>query len=255
MYTHEIKEFESVIYLINLQQITNNKILDCDLVSNNFLIHFNKIFNELNFIILRTNPSNTLNIINQIIPNFLPINYDPRRVKTSLMKDNGDKVFSMYSNKSQLLQTDGASKNCPQIVIMGALEVSDYGGESVIVDVEKVYDYFFSKYGTQILDDSVLQIDSMIQNQNTKKHKVNLFEIENGIKKMYHITTIPKVSGTSFAIKLYKEVIHFVQDSKNQIHFQLKKGEILILKNTQVLHARNEFESGSVRSLQRVWIF
>jgi hypothetical protein len=252
---HEINEFELVNYNIKLQIISDEHILDCNNINNEFLLRFNFLFNKLNYFILRTNPTDTLEIINSIIPNFLPNDYDPRRVKTSLMQDNGDKKFSMYSNKSQLLHIDGASKKCPQIVIMGALEVSNSGGESIIVEVEKVYDYFFAKYGNNILNDTELQIDSMIQNDNSKKHKVNLFELENGIKKMYHITTIPKVYGSEFAIQLYKEVIQFVQDSKNQIQFQLNKGEILILKNTQILHARNGFELASPRALQRVWIF
>jgi Taurine catabolism dioxygenase TauD, TfdA family len=228
---NSILNLENFANLPELLKINNFLILDKNIVE---FFEKEKTFSTLEKI------SNLLSSTNNNLGNKLNL--------FNIEEDASQKI-SAKTNKAQPLHTD-YGLNKPKYVAMLCLHQSQIGGESVIVDSLKMANYFYTKYGSEIFENSSITY--------WRKQRTNTMSIFSGSLNDISTCFSPyagKIQGNSFALNIFLEVNKYLQSKENQIFVKLKVGEILIMDNSKVFHSRTEFKSLSGRKMVRIWIY
>jgi hypothetical protein len=242
--------FIDLEYEINLDNKTQYTILN---YSEQKFDELKSIINQQGFCIVKSNPSGCEEIMLSITDMFKPSS--DSKVFDTLIQCNADRsIIAAYSNSGQPLHTDGLKHFCPSYILTAALCISKLGGENILVTANQVYDYFYSKFDKLILEDSIITYSRTLRNGTIDTFEKPIFELINSDKIINFVATIITISGSDFAINLYQQVHKYIQSKNNQIHIALEAGEILIIKNSKMLHSRNQFEPNSNRKYRSIWV-
>lgn len=164
--------------------------------------------------------------------------------------------FSAYlgaSHEPHPLHTDGPFEKTPPKVMALQCETPDpTGGLSLLVSSKAIYRYLLQQdyKGLELLFNPYI---FSVQRDNQFERKA-IFECKDDRIGMVYRSNDGKanVSNLSEANSVFSLIRIFIQDPKNQLKFKLKKGNILVVDNTSVLHGRTGFSPNSLRKLNRL---
>lgn len=156
------------------------------------------------------------------------------------------------TNTFQPLHTDnGYSKETPAIVSMYCLKQADTGGESLFVNMNKLYEYLIKIYNEDIniLYDS--NAITYIKNNKQVKKCVFYKENDNVTSISYSPFADAIVGKTKRVEEIFLDILRYAHKSENQSQLLLKENEALIIDNGKLLHGRKAFQGE--RIMVRTW--
>ena len=159
----------------------------------------------------------------------------------------------LHSDRAQTLHVDCGDNNVqPEVVILYCLESAKNGGENLIVPVNNILAYL------NTLNLSANQLEALYDKKAITYERGSstltssiMHKNKNGsscISIMYADRIRCK---SSLHEMLFKAILEFAHREENQIKLKLNDGDILIIKNHQVLHGRSRFEGH--RKMVRIW--
>tara|TARA_B110000238_G_scaffold161683_1_gene175763 strand:+ start:2348 stop:3181 length:834 start_codon:yes stop_codon:yes gene_type:complete len=228
------------------------------------------------FIIKLNNKKNLSKNINFITSLFgQKINQNYKKDKTLLVTPNtrlinkfkkiqDDKLRYHQTNKGGSIHTDGPQHlNTPKFLLMASISNNNKGGESIIVNGKKIFNYinrkkpkisktlqenfFFERRGfnfkkNNILKKPIFENNKVFSMRYLKEYILTAYKILN--KNM----TKEQLSAINFLDKL-------LYSKKFQTRFKLNEGEIIIINNKVLAHGRTSFtiNESKPRKILRVW--
>jgi Taurine catabolism dioxygenase TauD, TfdA family len=250
MNTMILDYFIDLTYEIDLNDKTQYGIFDYSIPK---IVELNTMINNNGFCIVKSNITECEELLLLIVEQMKPTRYT--KVFDTLIQCNPERgIIAAYSNSGQPLHTDGLKNFYPSFILTAALCTSNYGGENILVSGVQVYNYFYSLFGNQILKDSNITYTRTLRNGEIDSFEKPIFEFIGEDKIINYVSTIVTITGTDFAVELYQLVHDYIHSKNNQIQISLEVGEILIIKNSKILHSRNAFEPNSNRKYRSIWI-
>jgi len=175
-----------------------------------------------------------------------------------------DKLRYHQTNKGGSIHTDGPQhKNTPKFLLMASINNKNKGGDSIIADGKKIFNYIKKNNPTIC---KTLQNNYYFERRGFNFPNKNIFEkpiFEN--KKLFSMRYLKEYIVTAYKI-LNKdmttdqlEAINFLDkllyNKKFQKRFKLKEGEIIIVNNKTLAHGRTPFAINETkqRKILRVW--
>ena len=176
-----------------------------------------------------------------------------------------DKIRYHQSNWGGSIHTDGPQLNLPpKILIMGCINNSDIGGDSLIVNAKKILEHVKSKKIFNILNKNFYfeRRGFKFKNKNifykkifeTKNNKLLLFRyLREYIETAYRIKKI-KINEDYINAFDYLDALLFKKEFTTKT--KLNSGDVIIINNHLLAHGRTKFKihTSKPRSLIRVWI-
>ncbi|KTC96208.1 TauD/TfdA family dioxygenase [Legionella feeleii] len=159
----------------------------------------------------------------------------------------------LHSDKAQTLHVDCGDNNVqPEIVILYCIEAAKSGGENLIVPVSAILAYL------NALNLSANQLEALYDKKaityergaSTLTSSI-MHKDKNGTSCISIMYADRIRCKTSLHEALFKTILEFAHREENQIKIKLNDGDILIIKNHQVLHGRSRFEGQ--RKMVRIW--
>ena len=195
-----------------------------------------KILKEEGFVYLKNKDENFLNEV---------LNHLGEIIMVTDVKINPKSRSLVTSTRALDFHTDHHKAN---FIVWYCLRQTDEGGESIILDAEKVYQKLTKEEQEMLLDinlyeHKVFPDDSestplVYYNGNGKRHFYYSFWLVNEIDK-----------GNKALIK-FKEII----EASEFVKIQMNPNDILIVNNHRVFHGRTEIKGSKNRFLKRYWI-
>ncbi|MER3491896.1 MAG: taurine catabolism dioxygenase TauD [Mastigocladus sp. ERB_26_2] len=242
---------------LDLNQLTI-KISKVAEISNSDLQRLFEIFNKFKFVILECEP------IPNLQENLLALQkYFGSIKKHKLSAPNGistienlrdsslAKTYVATSNITHFMHTDGSFEmEPPKIVAMQCEVPSQTGGLSQIIYAETVYEYLRNNYPEELqnLFDYPLTIT---RGDQTGKRAI-FTEYEDRMFMCFRADAIISVAIPPQVERAYNLIKNYVNDTNNQLIFQLQPHQIIILDNASVLHGRTSFPENEFRKLNRL---
>lgn len=153
------------------------------------------------------------------------------------------------SNKAQPLHTDHSfGYGFPDIVILYCHTASKKGGYTKLVKASDVYS-FIKRTNPDLLQDTELQYIT----RHGEYSAESISTLKNGNLTLYWSPFTQEVEGSPKSEELYRSINWYSQKPENQITYKLKPGELIIMDNMAMLHARSEFPETDKRTLYRMW--
>ena len=237
----------------------------------------NCITSKKNYFIIKLNNkknlSKNINFITSLFEQKINQNY--KKDKTLLVTPNtrlinkfkkiqDDKLRYHQTNKGGSIHTDGPQHlNTPKFLLMASISNNNKGGESIIVNGKKIFNYinrkkpkisktlqenfFFERRGfnfkkNNILKKPIFENNKVFSMRYLKEYILTAYKILN--KNM----TKEQLSAINFLDKL-------LYSKKFQTRFKLNEGEIIIINNKVLAHGRTSFtiNESKPRKILRVW--
>ena len=230
------------------------------------------------FIIKLNNKKNLSKNINFITSLFgQKINQNYKKDKTLLVTPNtrlinkfkkiqDDKLRYHQTNKGGSIHTDGPQHlNTPKFLLMASISNNNKGGESIIVNGKKIFNYinrkkpkisktlqenfFFERRGFNYSSQNILKSPIFKKKNNIFKFRYLREYIEAG-------HSIKRIQLTTKEIEAFNYLDSLLIQKKFQNKYRLNQGDIIILNNYHLAHGRSGFKINfsKQRSLMRVWI-
>ncbi|NJL97111.1 TauD/TfdA family dioxygenase [Candidatus Gracilibacteria bacterium] len=168
---------------------------------------------------------------------------------------------STKNNTYQPLHSDGNFKpNPPKIIALQCLQHSELGGYTKLVYARKIYNFVKDTSPSEL--ENLFDINGIKfyrKDRNSKKLKIIeynkpiFYRLENNRFGISFNPMMSRIESTKEIEDIYREISKFASEPKNQLTFQLRKDEILIVDNFSLLHARTEFPEDGGRLLRRAW--
>ena len=186
------------------------------------------------------------------------------RLINKFKKIQDDKLRYHQTNKGGSIHTDGPQHlNTPKFLLMASISNNNKGGESIIVNGKKIFNYinrkkpkisktlqenfFFERRGfnfkkNNILKKPIFENNKVFSMRYLKEYILTAYKILN--KNM----TKEQLSAINFLDKL-------LYSKKFQTRFKLNEGEIIIINNKVLAHGRTSFtiNESKPRKILRVW--
>ena len=237
-----------------------------------YCIHSKKNY----FIIKFNNKDNVSKNVDFIISLFgKKISQNYKKDKTLLVTPNislinkfkkiqDDKLRYHQTNKGGSIHTDGPQHlNTPKFLLMASISNQNKGGESIIVNGKKIFDYIYKKkpHICKTLQENFLFERRGFNFKNNNILKKPIFENKVFFSMRYlkeYIVTAYKVLNKNMT-KEQIEAINFLDkllySKKFQKRFKLNEGEIVIINNKVLAHGRTSFtiNKSKPRKILRVW--
>lgn len=153
------------------------------------------------------------------------------------------------SNKAQPLHTDHSfGYGFPDIVVLYCHTASKEGGYTKLVKSSDIYS-FIKTTKPDLLEDTKLQYVT----RHGEYSAESISTLKNGNLALYWSPFTKEVKGNPKSEELYRLINWYSQNPENQITYKLKPGEMIIIDNMAMLHARTEFPENDKRLLYRMW--
>lgn len=108
---------------------------------------------------------------------------------------------------------------------------------------------FIRQTNPELLEDTKLQYITRHGEYNSE----SISTLKNGNFALYWSPFTQEVKGHQKSEELYRLINSYSQNPENQITYKLKPGELIIIDNMAMLHARTEFQENDKRLLYRMW--
>ncbi|NJL97010.1 TauD/TfdA family dioxygenase [Candidatus Gracilibacteria bacterium] len=213
-----------------------------------------EVFNKNGIIVIdkfQKNNNDLYSNFEKYFGNIIPQGKDLSNQSIQVKKKQGGKTY-FESSRSQPLHSDGAySTNYPKIIFLNCITQSKVGGESLILDGNKLLE-FLEKY--KLLND-ILDKPFKIQRWGQVITKPLIYENKNSNRiEISYTPFLDKLIGESDRDeKIFAIIQRYINNSKNHQYFKLRSNQLLIIDNTRYLHGRRFFEDNEERCLERVW--
>ena len=216
---------------------------------------FNKIksFSKISKIIKQNKKGDTLV---EVKPNNKLIKSSKNDLKKNIRYHQSSIGGSIHTDGPQIL-------NPPRYVLMACVEQASKGGESVIVDMQKIY-VEIKKKNKNIL--KILKNNFFFEMKGFKDKTFSKPIFSHDEKKKLHFRYLREYIESAYKIrnkKMSKKQIialNFLDRTMNknkfQIKYKLNKGDLVILNNKKFSHGRTSFKvsKNNNRNLLRVWL-
>ena len=193
------------------------------------------------------------------------IKVQPRRNLLSKFKKNVKKKLRYHqTNLGGSIHSDGPQlSKPPRYIIMACLEQSNYGGESIITNTQKIYKYLEIK-NNKIL--KVLRSNFLFERRGFGKNKILLKPIFEKNKKEIKFRYLRDYIESAYKLRKIKinknklDALNYLDKLLNHKKFQknykLHAGDLIILNNKIFAHGRKTFRVSKKinRTLLRAWI-
>lgn len=252
---HNEEILEAAKLDINQLTLKVSKIAE---ISNSDLQRLFEIFNKFKFVILECEP------IPNLQENLLALKkYFGSIKKHKLSAPNGvstienlrdsslAKTYVATSNITHFMHTDGSFEmEPPKIVAMQCEVPSKTGGLSQIIYAETVYEYLRANHPEELQNLFNYPL-TITRGEQTGKRAV-FTEQKDRITMCFRADSIISVTIPPQIERAYNLIKNYVNDAKNQLIFQLKPHQIILLENTSILHGRTSFPENEFRKLNRL---
>ena len=191
----------------------------------------------------------------------------PNLKKINSIKNNKIKVNLRYhqTNKGGFIHTDGPQlKKPPKYVLMGCVNNSTRGGNSILSSINKIYlhlkkkdkktfnilknNFFFEKRGFYNKERPEFLFKPIIQFVN---RDLRFRYLRDYMNQAYNLKSI-KISKLKY--NALDKLDNLLNSKKFQYVYKLKKGDVLLLNNYKLAHGRSSFKlDNNKRSLIRIW--
>ncbi len=166
--------------------------------------------------------------------------------------ENSGKLY-INSHLTQPMHTDeGHTNNHPNIVALYCSQPATIGGISILVAFQPLYKKLQEIFGPAVKE--LFHPDALkVENYQSIEAKPLLLKNSDNKIGISYSPILKLLWAKPIVIQMYDYVTQYVHQLENQIRFKLKRGQLLILDNCQVLHARTGFPPSSQRLLYRYW--
>jgi alpha-ketoglutarate-dependent taurine dioxygenase len=255
--TAEIQKINQITYCQNPNNyyITESSVLS--IVFNNQKNDFSEsILNRLiadKFVIVRTNPSlfsqQDLFNLDHYFGKVIIQHYGHTENGLFKIEKTDFGKTTAKSNKAQPLHTDHSfGYGFTDIVVLYCDTSSKEGGYTKLVKASDVYN-FIKCTNPDLLEDTKLQYITRHGGYSAE----SISTLKNGNLALYWSPFTQEVKGNSKSEEVYRLINWYSQQPENQITYKLKPGELIIIDNMAMLHARSEFPETDKRTLYRMW--
>lgn len=167
-------------------------------------------------------------------------------------------IYDGLTTQAQGLHTDGSFDSSPPPIVALQCEVAaEQGGVSQLVQAEQVYRYLAQEDipgWIHLFDPDAIEISTVGDN---KRALQPIFRWQNQRLHMVFKSSAMRVTVTPKPeVELaYQAIQRYISDPKNQMQFLLQEGQILLMDNGRILHARTAFATaaGKARRMNRLW--
>lgn len=219
-------------------------------------------FNANHFVILKQNNPEELLLeqLTTIFGNML----EQTPVKGSTVyaiESTRSNTTSTKNNTYQPLHSDRNFKpNPPKVIALQCLQHSEQGGYTKLVYAKNIYQYV-QRVAPNCLQNLFDQNATTFyrKDRNSKELRIIQYKkpifygLENDKVGISFNPMMSKIESTAKIEQLYRLISYFVSKPKNQLTFQLQRGETLVADNYALLHARTAFPADGGRLLRRAW--
>ncbi|MDC3294868.1 TauD/TfdA family dioxygenase [Candidatus Pelagibacter ubique] len=186
------------------------------------------------------------------------------RLIKKFKKKINDKLRYHQTNKGGSIHTDGPQhKDTPKFLLMASISNQNRGGESIVVNGKKIFDYLSKNKPTicKTLQEKYLFERRGFNYSNKNIFKKPIFENKKNFSMRYlreYITTAYKTVNEKMSPEKFKAMNYLdklLYSEKFQRRFKLKEGEIIIINNKILAHGRTSFAINQLkpRKILRVW--
>ena len=186
------------------------------------------------------------------------------RLIKKFKKKINDKLRYHQTNKGGSIHTDGPQhKDTPKFLLMASISNKNRGGESIVVDGKKIFDYLRKNKPTicKTLQEKYLFERRGFNYSNKNIFKKPIFENKKNFSMRYlreYIITAYKTVNEEIPSDKFKAMNYLdklLYSKKFQKKFKLKEGEIVIINNKSLAHGRTSFAINQLkpRKILRVW--
>lgn len=178
-----------------------------------------------------------------------------------------EKLRYHQTNLGGSIHTDGPQINTPpRFLIMTCLQNSKSGGESIIVNGEKIFNHIKDqkKKYYNILKKKIYFERRGFTKNNSYIFKKPIFHIKNKKLQFFrylkdYILSAYKLKKISLPESLKAALIYFdkcLENKKFQKKYKMKIGDIIIINNHKLAHGRSKFSINkhNQRKILRVWV-
>lgn len=226
-------------------------------------------FKKKNFVNKVVNIANSFGTIlpqNSLGKKTLIVTPDKKKLKNLKRNQIKSKLRYHQTNLGGSIHSDGPQlMSPPKYILMGCINQSNRGGNSIIVNMKKIYDYLENSKKKNL---SILKKNFFFERRGfnfSKKNILNkpIFYFKNNVFKFRYlreyIETAYKKLGLSLKnnqIKSLNLLDSLMNKHKFQKKYKMKIGDIIILNNYILSHGRTKFsiKDNNYRSLVRVWV-
>lgn len=166
-------------------------------------------------------------------------------------------IYDGLTNQAQSLHTDGSFNPIPPPVVALQCEVSaHHGGLSQVVQAEQVYRYLAQHQipgWMSLFDADAIEISTVGDNKRAT-HSVFRWHHQRLHMIFKSSAMRVKVEPKPEAELAYRAIQTYISNPDNQLQFHMKEGQILLMDNGRILHARTAFSTEQrVRRMNRLW--
>ena len=210
---------------------------------------------ENNYVVLNVHNKSLLSIMRMLVKHFGEPLKDVGYRKKYLAKVEAIPKGKYYFNTkySQPLHADEGYRNTfPRFVSLYCIRPAANGGISTLVMVNELLSELkrvFEEDVEKLYLPDYIKIDSPCEESN----KQILFRLNQKKVGMSYSPIMRKLQTTALGYDMISFINQFIHDPNNQYRISLKKNDLLIMDNCQVLHGRTRFDDNDNRLLLRLW--
>lgn len=181
-----------------------------------------------------------------------PLTYKNRKqLPYMVVQSEKDTAYYVTSNWTQPLHTDeGYISQYPKTIALYCKQPSTSGGDSILVEFQPLLDLLVRKYGDSV--NALFEKDCLHVTGSHSWEKKPLLMNNSGKVGISYSPVLREMICSDLVFEQYDFITNYVHNPENQIRYSLKRNQILLLDNTQVLHSRTAFDD-SDRLLYRYW--
>jgi hypothetical protein len=171
---------------------------------------------------------------------------------STIAPEKGGKYFA-NSTYAQPMHTDeGHTSRFPRVATLFCAKQSSEGGDSILVPFEPLYESLKNKFAENLsllFDDKAITVNN-IYGVESKSILLQLPEDRVGIT---YSSIVQGLTCSASVYAMFDYITEYVHKPENQLRVKLKEGDLLILDNCRMLHARTKFKTTDQRTLYRMW--
>lgn len=181
------------------------------------------------------------------------IDNNPGKLLHAKVQAMDNAKYYVNSNLAQPIHTDeGYTNRYPRHVVLYCLKQAQFGGDSIVVQVDPLYESLVSRFGERV--GLLFENNSVIvRNARGIEKKPILMWLENESVGISYSPVLQKMLCSDEVFELFDFITTYIHDHDNQIRFKLQFGQALLIDNCRALHGRTAFFKDDSRLLYRYW--
>lgn len=175
------------------------------------------------------------------------------KVEVSTIAPEANGKYFANSTYAQPMHTDeGHTSRFPRVATLFCAQQSSEGGVSILVPFQRAYDALVDKFGAAteaLFDDKAITVSNIYGTES----KSVLLRLPEGRVGITYSSIVQQLTCSPLVLDMFNFITNFVHQPENQIRFKLNAGDLLMMDNCRMLHARTKFKEGDARTLYRMW--